>query len=360
MASTTTISTIPIQFHPNLLTEPRLNYAKFINAVWQEAAHTCRQETGNGFGLLNFITTDQQWRSLRGNRLVDQAGNVTYAPRYDITTDVIQPALTVSANAFKVYEGLRKEQQDIRTALSAFTLKIAASIPAVDKAALRDPLYGDIFITAVEYLVRVSAYTELTTEDLHRVDQKLRQPKKSGEDLTAVIERHLDCHSIRAVAGQPLNEFDKIQCFTDAISADPACAAATLSFRQGTPIPRNQTFAALSDHVAVHAPNHVPTINSVGLSPTFAAASSSAQEILSLRNQLATALAASSSTGTPKVNRPITNSNTSSSQKRKYCYFHGYGWHDGAKCKTMLANPAVYSSAKIHATDPTSVPGGKY
>jgi hypothetical protein len=354
--ATSTSSTI--RFHPNLLTDPRLNYAKFINAVWHEAVHTCKQETGNNYGLLNFITTDAQWNALPGNRLVDATTQiVTFVPKYDVINDVPQPALTVSANAFKVYEKLQSNQQDIRKALSLFTLKIAASVPAVDIAALRDPLCGEIFITAEQYLTRVSIYKELTAEDFHQVDQRLRQPKKGGEDLTVLIERHLDCHSIRAVAGQPLNEFDKVQCLSEAIAADPACAAATLSFRQSNPIPRNQTFADLADHVTVHAPNHVPTIANIGLSPAFAApAASSQQEILSLRHQLSVALAASSSAAPPpQVNstKPIFSSN-----RKKYCYYHGYG-HAGTKCRTMLASPAVFSNAKLHATDPTSVPGGK-
>jgi hypothetical protein len=351
------------RFHPNLLTDPRLNYAKFINAVWHEAVHTCKQETGNNYGLLNFITTDAQWNALPGNRIVDAITlAVTFAPRYDIVNDVVQPALTVSANAFKVYEKLQSNQQEIRKALSLLTLKIAASVPAVDIAALRDPLCGEIFITAEQYLHRVSLYKELTTEDIHQLDQRLRQPKKGGEDLTVIIERHLDCHSIRAVAGQPLNEFDKVQCLSEAISADPACAAATLSFRQSNPIPRNQTFADLADHVTVHAPNHVPTIANIGLSPAFSAAGAfSQQEILSLRNQLSVALAASSSSATTpsqaNSTKPISSS-SSNSNRKKYCYYHGYG-HAGTKCRIMLASPVVFSPAKLHATDPNSVPGGK-
>jgi hypothetical protein len=353
----TTESTATSRFQPNLLTDPRLNYAKFINAVWQEASHTAVSQSGNKYGLLNFITSDAEWNALPGNKTLDNAGNEVFARRYDIIQDVPQPALTVSANAYKSYETLRDHQNFLREKLDKFTLKIAASIPVVDIAALRDPISGDIFITAAQYLQRVSAYKELTTEDLHRVDQKLHQQKKAGEDLTVIIERHLDCHSIRAVAGQALNEFDKVERFSNAISADPACAAATLSFRQMTPIPRNQTFAALSDHVLVHAPNHVPTISSVGLSPAFSA--SSTQEIISLRTQLAAALAANSSI-TPPISKPPTSNSNKNNLKRAYCYHHGYGTHAGVKCRTMLANPTIFSPAKLQATDPNSVPGGKY
>jgi hypothetical protein len=218
----------------------------------------------------------------------------------------------------------------------------------VDIAALRDPVFGDIFITAQQCLERVSVYKELTTADLHRLDQLLRSPKNAGADITSTTERHLDCHSIRATAGQPLSEFDKVTYFCDAISADPACAAAILSYRQETPVPRDQTFANLSAHVAIHAPNFVPTTANIGLTPAFAAATN---EISSLRQQLTAALAVN--------NKPPPSQQQRTPKKGPYCYLHGFRGHLGTECRNMLKNPAVFSNAKLQAQDPNSVPGGK-
>jgi hypothetical protein len=148
MATATTSTAVITRFEPNLLVEPRLNYAKFISAVWQEAARTSNIQSGNNYGLLNFIATDEEWNALPGNRIVDQEGLIHFVARYNIAADIPVPLLTVSQNAYKQYMKQDQYHQKIKEDLAEFTKKIAASIPAVDIAALRDPVFGCIFVSA--------------------------------------------------------------------------------------------------------------------------------------------------------------------------------------------------------------------
>jgi hypothetical protein len=322
-------------FIPNLLINPRLNFAKFRTAVLTEARLTCTAQTDGITGLLGFIVAPAVWAAMPSNINEDRS----IKPVFSIEL-AAQPAPTATKVAFLGWERTYAKQQLVIAALNLFTAKFNRSIPATDISALSDPFFGMQRPIDETFAYITARYNTLTTADFALVDDSLRKPR-AGEDIACYIETHRDMHSIRATAGQPINSIDQCRYLTDGLLSDPACANAIASYRQATPRVQDQTFALLAAHILLHAPNYITTTSDIGLaSPVFSV------QLQQQRKPVAPApLTRSTTTAVP-------NNNSKDSYVIRYCYHHGFGinGHVGTQCKHMLQHK--FSADKLNATGP--------
>lgn len=344
-----TSTSAPPSFTPNLKGDARLDWKRFDNVIKTEACQILREITG-GTGLLGYFLPAVQWNIFPRN--IRQDG--TIIPVFDIVTPIAQPAGNATNAVVKIWEKAQSDRTLIHNAVQAFTAKLINSLPPADISELGHPTWGILDVTAADiYQHLITKYSVLNAADFATITAKLSEPKSADEDFPALAERHRDLHAVCASAGQPISEYNKCLHYIEAVRTNPAGVFATQLYTQATPLIGDQTFANLVAHVALHAPNYVPTTKTLGFSVAMAAQTapppptteaSLAAQVAKLQRDIATL----------KGN----NAKKSATARTKYCHVHGYGYHTGVTCKTMLADPSLYSATQLSAADPTHPPGG--
>ena len=359
-------------FSPDLKGDARLDWHKFNDNLLTVARQTCRELTG-GTGLLGFIIDAADWSRFPPNILL--GGGIQ--PVFDITTAIAIPAPNASNALVKFWETAIKDRTSINEALQLLTQRMILSMPPSDISELSDPTWGMLSVTLQQMYVHCKLkYSVLNATDFDTIFQRLNLPKATTEDYPALAERHRDLHAVCLNARQPLSELEKCRYYKTSLQHDPAGFTASQHYIQLTPLLSNQTFTQLVAHVALHAPNYAPTAATLGYATASAATSINpaasarpspteaalATQVAQLQRDLA-ALRKSApgrpSSGSATVARKINPRNGSTTPNPMlYCHSHGYGYHLGANCKNMQANPTQYGPAHLAATNPFNPPGG--
>ena len=153
-------------FEPNLKKDPRLVNRKVRARMLYEASALCNDIKQNR-GLVFFLLSEAQWRSLPGNTTQDAAGNDVYAVGYDVLDPNPIPANNVSAIAVKVYDINTTNQREVLKALANFTRKSINTLASDDISLLSDPDLGMMNVVLRDMIAHMeNKYGALNQSDL--------------------------------------------------------------------------------------------------------------------------------------------------------------------------------------------------
>ena len=145
--------------------------------------------------------------------------------------------------------------------------------------------------------------------------------------------------------------------FRNAIAHHTNMRAAYESYLISTPLIGEQTFAALTTHIAQQAPNFTTTAADMGYAASTIASITAPDYFQSpaFAALLTRTIQQALSTPTPVPRK----ANSGTKKTTHYCYLHGHNnTHHGSTCFKMLADSTTYTDAHGSATTPSAVANG--
>jgi hypothetical protein len=187
-----------------------------------------------------------------------------------------------------------------------------------------------------DYLFNI--YGNYTEQQIQLIRDKLNTPISDTETLAshAVMFKQniLFLERIR----QPLSAVDQMAAYSKSLSGNSQYQQAITLYKSSQAL-ADRTLTQMTIFVETQAPNMPTQSSTLGYSAAAAAPSF-----------------------TRSANKQRVHTNTERSTRPSgaltYCYVHGYGGHNGTKCREMLKDPKAYEHKHFIATSHTAVEGG--
>ena len=346
-----------VTFQPNLHQNARQNFISWRSTIMEAYGQSCN--VYNRHGLLGFIVSNEAWAALPGN--IIEAVPVDNLP--EVITIVARPTLpeftplAPAATALQqaAWDRNIKIMRHTRDSYDGLKTKLIASILPDDIAVLRNPATAFLYISPRAILAHITTlHGTLDNNDYVQLTATLGTVMANSDTISGIVARHRHIHEQFSTSNQPLSEYQKCTFFKSAVIHHNHIRAAYDSYLVGTPLVGEQTFATLTEHIIMQAPNFTATAAELGYSASSAALTQSADYF-----QSPAFAALLTRTVQQAVSAPQTIANAGTKTPTHYCYLHGYNnTHHGDKCRKMLNDSTMYTDAHRKAATPTSVPNG--
>ena len=350
----------PLPF-PSLEENPRIHFATFERHVYDDAGSSCCDLFPHG--LLFLVVSDTTWAALPSNStIVDGVFTIAARPTF---APPVQPPDNATTGVWKAFE-TRRKLFDIYAAAALLLLRrLKLTLPIADINLLSHPILGLVNYSAFQLMEHLrQTYGTFQATDFNKLYLALDHKITSTTDFPTLAAKFRLIFEQFSANNQPLSELQKCNYLSNAIAAIPHLVKTQDTFYHLHPLPQDRQFLQLIHHIAVHAPNFVPTASDLG----YVAAATSIPPSTEISNFLAssqfatiiaTAAAAIAKTSPPIQHRPPRHAKPATPPtSRLYCYVHGYDWHSGTACKKMAKDPSLYPPGAITAPTHLSITGG--
>jgi hypothetical protein len=347
----------PEPFH-SLADNPRRHFAEFERQVYDTAGSSCTDLFPHG--LLSLVVSDTIWAQLPNNTtLVDDVPIVSARNSFP---PPIQPADNATTGVWKSFETRRKQFDLYHAAAQLLLQRLKLTLPTADIAILSHPILGLASSTSLEIMNHLrQTYGTFRATDFSQLYLDLDEHMAPTATFADFSSRFKFIFAQFETNGQPISQLQQCTYLTRAIRSHPHLVKAQDFYFQQFPDPSTRTFSALVAHITLHAPNFAVTSADFGYAaPVIATPTDTLQAFLKSQ-QFSTILAsaiASKSSGHQRRRDSTPTHPPSSSDSRKYCFLHGYDWHDSRQCRNMAKDLVTYSEAMRTSRSHTSPPGG--
>jgi hypothetical protein len=194
----------------------------------------------------------------------------------------------------------------------------------------------------------------------------LARPAFADEELVALAAMHRQRHQQLSLAGQPVNEHDKLMHLSRAIAGKPEFRMALDSFHVVNSNQALHTFEMLVLHLHTQSRATILGQTQYRANAVLPAAEPTlTQAVVSalIQEAVATALAAQAATFRHADRAPVSRAqggtNGTPAKTTFYCYHHGYeSSHQGAHCHSMKRATPAKRAARSHTDVPAGTPNG--
>ena len=347
-----TSSILPFQ---SLDDNPRQHFAEFERQVFDEAGSACTDIFPHG--LLSLVVSDSIWANLPNNATIVEGATIIAARI--LLVPPIQPADNATTGVWKAFESRRKIF-DLYNAASLLLLKrLKMTLPTADKQLLSHPVLGLANTRHLEIMDHLrTQYGIFRATDFQNLYIELEAKMATGADFSVFGSRFRLIFAQFEVNNQSISQLQECTFLARAIAPFPHLVKAQDIYFQLVPDPSARTFAELIAHILIHAPNFLATSADFGY---VAAAESvhSSTDVLQefLKSSQFTSIIATAAAAM-KTGRNTRSKKSPKSAPRKYCFLHGYDWHDSAECRNMAKDTATYAEAARTSKNHHSPPGG--
>ena len=334
--------------------QPRLHFAEFERQVFDDAGSTCTDIFQHG--LLFLVVSDAIWASLPNNSVTVEG--ITTIRQRPVHAVPIQPQDNATTGIWKAFETRRKIFDIYNVASLLLLRRIKLSLPAADTALLSHPVLGLVNLTALEIMNHLRLqYGVFRVTDFNILYLKLEETMGCKSQFADFASRFRLIFAQFASNNQPISELQQCNFLCRSIASHADLVKAQDSFFNLFPDPNLRTFAALVAHITIHAPNFSRTTSDLGYTATAIAGTDNDSIQSFLKSpQFVAALASAAAANS----RPNSSPRHQRSEKppRKYCFLHGYDWHQSKDCRIMAKDIATYNSAARAATTHELPTGG--
>lgn len=165
------------------------------------------------------------------------------------------PAANATALTIKVWERRLADNVSVTDNLQALKAQLIASVQPADIVLLHDPFFGLLNVPALVIMTHLTElHGTLNRSDFTHLRLQLSLPMTLNESNQDFIGTHQELHEQFAAAHQPLSELDKCHLFREAVQTQPHIQHAIDSYLVAHTLIGEQTFLALTNHVAEQAP----------------------------------------------------------------------------------------------------------
>ena len=303
--------------------QPRLHFAEFERQVFDDAGSTCTDIFQDG--LLFLVVSDAIWASLPNNSITEEG--ITTIRQRPVHAVPIQPQDNATTGIWKSFETRRKIFDTYNVASLLLLRRIKLSLPAADTALLSHPVLGLVNLTALEIMNHPRLqYGVFRVTDFNILYLKLEETMGCKSQFADFASRFRLIFAQFASNNQPISELQQCNFLCRSIASHADLVKAQDSFFNLFPDPNLRTFAALVAHITIHAPNFSRTTSDLGYAATATALANSDSEYIQtfLKSPQFVAVLASAAAA---ITRSTPRHHQSDKTPRKYCFLHGYDWH---------------------------------
>ena len=240
----------------------------------------------------------------------------------------------------------------------ALKLRLITSVAADDIAILRNPTTAFLHVTPEQLLAHITIlHGTLDNTDYTQLTLTLSTTMTTTDTISGIVARHRQIHDQFQTSNQAFSEYQKCTYFRNAIAHHTNMRAAYESYLISTPLIGEQTFAALTTHIAQQAPNFTTTAADMGYAASTIAAITAPDYFQSpaFAALLTRTVQQALSPPTPVPRK----ADSGTKKTTHYCYLHGHNnTHHGSTCFKMLADSTTYTDAHVSATTPSAVANG--
>jgi hypothetical protein len=357
------MTTPPEPYH-TLDANPRQRFAEFERKVYDDAGSSCIDLLPHG--LLALVVSDTIWANLPNNTTIND--NVTTTIPRPTYPSPIQPTDNATAGVWKAFETRRKHFDSYNAASLLILRRLKVSLPPADIALLSHPILGLANTTSLEIMNHLRRqYGTFRATDFAELYLELEEKMTSTSTFVDFASRFRFIFAQFEVNNQSISQLQQCLYLSRAIAAHSDLVKAQDTYFQLFPDPRARTFAELVAHITLHAPNYVSTSADYGYTAKVEALPPMTPDSLQtflLSPQFATivANAATASHPTPSNSRnapsQFLRQHKPKPSSRRYCFLHGYDWHNSQDCRNMAKDPTTYSSIQRSANSHMTCPGG--
>ena len=335
------MTTTPLPY-PTFDDFPRIKFASFERAVYDDAGSSCRDLFTHG--LLFLVVSDRTWATLPNNTTVTD--NITTTLPRPTFQPPIQPPDNATTGVWKTFETRRKLFDTYSAAALLLLRRIKLTLPAADNNLLSHPVLGLVNFSAFALMEHLRmTYGNFQATDFQQLYLHLEQKISTTTDFPTLAANFRLIFEQFSAHNQPLSELQKCTYLANAISGFPHLVKAFDTYSNLHPLPEDRQFLELATHITIHAPNFAPTTADHGYVASAAGDKLSSTFEDFLRSpQLATliATAAAAVKTPPNRSKQPRVKNSAPTTHRTYCYLHGYNWHSSADCKNMARDPTRF------------------
>lgn len=252
--------------------------------------------------------------------------------------------IAVHASAKKDFERDVSETEKLRNI-------IVESIGEHNARACAHPLTGMRRVTVQHLMTYMrDTFEKTTAETVNKLTVKLSHSMSSEDTLVVYLSKFNSiCNSLQRI-GHPVSDFDMVKNLEIGLRSNAAAVEAIKDYKKAHPLLSQQSFASLKAYLILHTPNNM-TVTTAGYA-NAATASLTVKDVELLIEKAMGRASRDKQPGSANKIKTVTS-------KHKYCWRHGYTYHDGSECTTMKNDTTgVYTAAHLKAKTPNSPPGG--
>ena len=343
-------STDPLPDIPtSLADDPAGNFHQWEKDIRNISAQLLADEYA--YGLAHLVFPPAMFATLPRNTIVDADGDLVE----EVPPNPVKPA-TLVANASGGTVAIFKDNNDrylrFQKSCNAFRNAILKSLGATLRLELTDPA-SDIILLDVPTIVRnmEARFGTRTAANMSSLHYKLLQPidGQDSETFRKFSSTFVDILNQLLRADYEVDEYSKMQKFSEATSMQPAISTAINDYVKLNPVLGTRNLPALISYVSAQLANlTLSNAGFAGSAATMPPTPLTTEAIVNAAVQSALALYSKSA---PRESRPESGTGRNS----LYCFHHGRIGHAGSTCRHMAAQNKVkkgsFTTAQIQAKD---------